>query len=652
MRRLLLALALALPQALFAAVDTTVEACPKVSLDIFLLVDTSGSMEGTWQTLATALDRFAADMGPDDRLTLATFSHEGTYKVVERVGGDKVAQITAHLRSIQIERPLGTDILGALRRAAPEVRGRGGGLVEGMARVPILLVLTDGQDTNEEVIETLVNTGIPAGDQDTDTEGANVARLYRVTEDTLQGWADLWAEALGGQDGAFPLSMIALFDHPIPDAGGRPIPGTGGVRRHFVEMVRLRPDLNLHLVDLERGMTLPIGVICAVPTHLDFGNIPDTLSEPREVRFMVRGRSGVMRLPTPDEVRLGFLGDPEMLRGGAGATMEAEAGSTPGSLALRLRLVNPDNLSPAEYTDNKVTLALPNREDSIIFLVPDRLHISFRTDLEPTECPIAAAGPATVVKGGPPARKWESERLLTPDCRDAAGAAGLTIRAFGLPKHAQIVVEDGFGQEVARLSRSTPTGRLPAIGDLTTRLIFPRPIRFEGEVGVTLSTQAANLIYQASGEGIEVARAGVRLTWDVSSHPPLPWWVWALLALLLLAIALLLRPTFRPRARVVFSLGIGARPVRAARHPGLFGPATCVLQEREGGVGALEPPGRRGIATFRATRSGAAVTFSSPATKDGNPLKRGAHHLLEGVTYQVGNLSFTWEGGRRRPRRR
>ncbi|MCH7494082.1 VWA domain-containing protein, partial [bacterium] len=474
MRRALLALALAaLPTGLFGAVATSMEACPKVSLDIFLLVDTSGSMEGTWQTLATALDRFAADMGPDDRLTLATFSHEGTYQVLDRVAGDQVTKITARLRAIQIERPRGTDILGALRRAAPEIRSRGGGMVDGMARVPILLVLTDGQDTNEEVIEVLVTTGISAGDSDTDTEGANIAHLYRVTEDTLRGWADLWADALGGKDGDYPLSMLALFDHPIPDSLGRPIPGTGGVRRHFVEMVRLRPDLNLHIIDLERGMTLPIGVICAVPTHLDFGNIPGTLSEPREVRFMVRGRSGVLRLPRPDEVRFGFLGDPLMLRGGAGAVMEAQAGSTPGSLALRLRLINPDNLSPAVYADNKVTLALPEREGAIIFLVPDRLTVSFRTDLEPTECPIQASGPTTVVKGGPEARRWEAERTLTPDCLEAAGAEGMTVRAFGLPRHAVIVVEDGFGQEVARLSRRNPTGRLPAIGDLTARLVFP-----------------------------------------------------------------------------------------------------------------------------------------------------------------------------------
>ncbi|MCH7494083.1 hypothetical protein IIA16_05175, partial [bacterium] len=166
------------------------------------------------------------------------------------------------------------------------------------------------------------------------------------------------------------------------------------------------------------------------------------------------------------------------------------------------------------------------------------------------------------------------------------------------------------------------------------------------------SVRAANLIYQVSGEGLEVSREGARLSWSVSSHPPLPWWVWALLALLLYTILLLLRPTFAPRARVVFALGIGARPIRAGRHPGLFGPATCVLVEREGGVGALESPGRRGVAAFRATRSGASVTFRGSATKDDNPLKRGAHHLLEGATYKVGGLSFTWESGRRRPRRR
>lgn len=643
--------ALAAPMAATAPAITA-ESCPRVSLDIFLLVDASGSMAGTWDALADAFDLFAADLGPDDRVVLATFSHLGTYQVAARVDGDRVAEVTSILRSIDVERPQGTDLLGSLRRAAPEIHSRGGGVMGGMARVPILLVLTDGQDTNEETVGVLVETGRLVGESPTDQEGADVARLYTVTQETLQGWADLWAEALAGPEGEFPLTMVALFDHPIPDDTGRPIPGTGRVRPHFEEMARLRPELNLHLVDLERGMRLPIGVVCAVPSLLDFGNVPATLSEPREVRFVVRGRSGAVRLPTPGEVRLTFLGDPAMLRGGAGAVMEAEPGSAPGSLAVRLRLVNPDNLAPAVYEGGSVALSLPERTDEMVFLVPDRLGVRFRTDLEPRECSIAATGPAGVSMAGPGARQWQAERLLVPDCAEAVGSEGLLTRVEGLPAGASVVVEDGFGQEVARLTSESPNGRLPGLGDLTASLVWGGE-RHRGAVRLTMSASAANVVYRVSGEGIEVGREGAVLVWHVENRPPLPWWVWALVGAALLWAALAQRATFPARARLVFAAGGSARPARAAGHPLLFGPATCVLQARDGGGGALRPPGSRGVAVLRATRAGATVSFRQDATRDdGRPLKRGQPHpLVEGVGYEVAGLRFGWEGGRRRRRR-
>ena len=630
--------------------------CPSVALDIFLLVDVSGSMGGTWNTLANALDRFSADLGPDDNLTLATFSFEGNYHLVQQVPGNQASSIVAHLKQLQVDPKVGTDILGALREAGATLGARTHSFSGGNARVPILLVLTDGQDTNPEINRVLVETGVELSTHQTDgNEGFSGVVLYQPTEATFRAWGDLYGAALVNDKGEYPLTLFALFEHPIIDASGRPIPGTNDVRGLYDEVSRLQPELNLQTIDLQRGMTLPIGVICAVPSVLDFGNITGNLSEPTELRFVVRGRSGAIRLPSPSEIRIQLMPDPEIVRNGAGVILETSGGND-GSLSLSLRLMNPDNLTPDIYDGGMATLALPDREGEIIFLIPDRIPYRFRTDLTPSICQMESLGSFQVERGGAIATgPWRESSTVIVSCEEAAGSEGLSVRAGGIPPHVSLVFEDGFGQEVARLDADRPEGRIPSLGEISAHLDWGRRVRFRGEISLSFVSPRSNVQFHVKGPGLEIDRKGAILTWQVVNIPPLPWWVFALIALAIVLLLLSLRATFSPRAKILFSGGLVGRPSRVSIHPLLFGSATCSLVKKSDGSGAIKRWGSRGhIGRLVATRQGITLISKKGGSRHpGRPIKpRSGVPLVEGTQYRIEDLSFSYESGKRRRRKK
>ncbi|HAB19356.1 MAG TPA: VIT domain-containing protein [Verrucomicrobiota bacterium] len=116
-------------------------------LDVYFLLDRSGSMEGIkWVKACQASDRLLKRLGEGDRVQVTCFESRFRDLLPRPQSATEFARAWPTDRIVQLGTEGGTELLPALQHVVTQVEANGKG------RKPILVLITDGQVANEQVV--------------------------------------------------------------------------------------------------------------------------------------------------------------------------------------------------------------------------------------------------------------------------------------------------------------------------------------------------------------------------------------------------------------------------------------------------------------------------------------------------------------------
>lgn len=126
---------------------------PREPIDVYVLLDRSGSMEGTkWTQACVALGRLLESLGEGDRIQVTCFESTFQHLVSEPVPVDELRRHWPTDRIEQLGTAGGTEILPALMGVLQQVQQHSA------AGKPVLVLITDGQVANEASVVAALQT--------------------------------------------------------------------------------------------------------------------------------------------------------------------------------------------------------------------------------------------------------------------------------------------------------------------------------------------------------------------------------------------------------------------------------------------------------------------------------------------------------------